>query len=129
MAYPEKTASYKNEPAWLGRMKKAEGGSSTPYRDDGGSVGGPESLDDPDADTSPMAVEEKGRTLPMSQKSSAQNQQAMSPDQSRFLNEMANQAGRADGGRLQGQGTGQMDHGVTDASIDKTIKSNDEGGE
>jgi hypothetical protein len=41
MSYPQQGAKYRNEPAWLDRMKKAEGGScNTPFeqRDDGGSV-------------------------------------------------------------------------------------------
>lgn len=72
-------AGYKHTPAFIDRMKRAEGGEVQPAADgsdmemrrsmraDGGGIG-PESLSDADADTSPMAVEEKGRTIPMSQK-------------------------------------------------------------
>ena len=64
MAYPETGAKYRNEPKWL---KRAEGGE----------VGGPESTSDPRADLSPMAVEEKGRTIPMSQRDSMMQNEAI----------------------------------------------------
>ena len=36
MNYPEKSASYKNNPAWLDRAKDGERKKATPYRADGG---------------------------------------------------------------------------------------------
>lgn len=50
-------------------------GGRVKHRDDGGGVSKPERLSDPGADTSPMAVEEKGRALPMSQKQAAASSQ------------------------------------------------------
>ena len=38
MNYPEKGAKYRNEPAWLDRAKRAEGGSATtPFKPSPGS--------------------------------------------------------------------------------------------
>ena len=36
MSYPEKSATYKNQPAWLDRAVDGEREKATPYRADGG---------------------------------------------------------------------------------------------
>jgi hypothetical protein len=92
MTYPESDARKSHEhPAWL---KRACGGAA-----DGGQISGPEKMSDAGADTSPMAVEEKGRALPMSMNQAMGSQQGSSQQagpMSSHLNNMTNQMNKPD---------------------------------
>lgn len=77
-------------------------------RDDGGQVNGPESTSDPSADTSPMAVESQGRSIPMSQKSAQQGNAMAASMGMREPQNILNTAGKKSGGSVKRASGGRL---------------------